>query len=109
MTEGNNNETKAHKPKADTTEKGCGQAAQLPKINFSTFIFSLNSSALVQLGIIEDPATGKKEKNAPLAKQTIDLIGMLQEKTQGNLTEDESQLLVHVLYDLRMMYVKEMK
>lgn len=79
----------------------------LPEINFSMFIFSLNSSALVQLGLLEDPATGQKSKNLPLAKQTIDILGMLEEKTRGNLTKDEEGLLKHLLYDLRMLYVKE--
>jgi hypothetical protein len=80
---------------------------QLPKINFATFIFSLNSSVLVQLGLIDDPATGKKTKNLPLAKQTIDILGILEEKTQGNLTKDEETMLKNILYDLRMIYVKE--
>jgi hypothetical protein len=80
---------------------------QLPKINFATFIFSLNSSVLVQLGLIDDPATGKKTKHLPLAKQTIDILGMLEEKTRGNLTKDEETMLKNILYDLRMIYVKE--
>ena len=88
-------------PKEDTTDY------QLPKINFATFIFSLNSSVLVQLGLIEDPATGKKTKNLPLAKQTIDILGMLEEKTRGNLAKDEETMLKNILYDLRMIYVKE--
>jgi len=81
--------------------------AQLPEINFQTFIFSLNASALVQLGVIEDPAVGKKEKNLSLAKQTIDMLSMLQEKTAGNLTKDEEEMLRYILYDLRIRYVKE--
>lgn len=80
---------------------------QLPKINFATFIFSLNSSVLVQLGLMDDPATGKKTKNLLLAKQTIDILGMLEEKTRGNLTKDEETMLKNILYDLRMIYVKE--
>jgi hypothetical protein len=80
---------------------------QLPEINFATFIFSLNTSVLVQLGVIEDPSTGKKAKNLVLAKQTIDILGMLEEKTRGNLTEDEENMLKNILYDLRMIYVKE--
>ncbi|RLB84357.1 MAG: DUF1844 domain-containing protein [Deltaproteobacteria bacterium] len=80
---------------------------QLPKINFATFVFSLNSSVLLQLGLIEDPASGKKTKNLPLAKQTIDILSMLEEKTQGNLTKDEETMLKNILYDLRMLYVKE--
>lgn len=80
---------------------------QLPEINFGTFIFSLNTSVLVQLGVIEDPTTGKKVKNIAFAKQTIDILGMLEEKTRGNLTEDEENMLKNILYDLRMIYVKE--
>ncbi len=83
------------------------EAAQLPEINFQTFVFSLNASALVQLGVMEDPATGRKEKNLSLAKQTIDILSMLQEKTVGNLTDDEDNLLKNILYDLRIRYVKE--
>jgi len=81
--------------------------AGLPEINFQTFVFSLNASALVQLGLMEDPATGKNEKNLPLVKQTIDMLSMLQEKTKGNLSKDEDEMLKHVLYDLRIRYVKE--
>ena len=81
--------------------------SQLPKVNFATFIFSLNSSALVHLGILEDPATRKKVKHLPLAKQTIDILGMLEEKTRGNLTDDEEKMLKNILYDLRILYVKE--
>ena len=91
---------KAAEPDKDTED------FQLPKINFATFIFSLNSSVLMHLGVIDDPATGKKVKNLPIAKQTIDILGMLEEKTQGNLTEDEAKMLKNILYDLRMIYVK---
>jgi len=80
---------------------------QLPEINFPTFIFSLNSSALVHLGVIEDPATQQKVKNLPMAKQTIDILGMLEEKTKGNLQDDEANMLKTMLYELRMLYVKE--
>ncbi len=80
---------------------------RLPKIDFSTFILSLNSSALVQLGLMEDPATGQKSKNLPLAKQTIDILAMLEEKTRGNLTSDEENMLKNIIYELRLLYVKE--
>ena len=80
---------------------------QLPEINFATFIFSLNHSVLVHLGVMEDPSTGKKVKNLPLAKQTIDILGMLEEKTKGNLSEDEEKMLKNILYDLRMIYIKQ--
>jgi len=82
------------------------QGAPLPEINFVNFIFSLSTSALIQLGEIQDPITQQIAKNLPLAKQTIDLIGMLKEKTKGNLTSDEEKLLDGLLYDLRMRYIK---
>jgi Domain of unknown function (DUF1844) len=94
----------------DEPRKGGDSRAKtysLPKIDFSTFVLSINSSALVQLGLIEDPVSGEKIKNLPLAKQTIDLLAMLEEKTRGNLTSDEENILKNILYELRMLYVKE--
>jgi hypothetical protein len=82
-------------------------AMQLPEVNFSTFIFSLNSATLVHLGIIGDPASGQKAKNLPLAKQTIDILGLLESKTRGNLSSDEEAMLRSILYDLRMIYIRE--
>jgi hypothetical protein len=79
----------------------------LPEINFSTFVVSLNASALMNLGAIEDPSTGQTNKNLPMAKQTIDILSMLEEKTAGNLTTEERNLLKNILYDLRIIYVKE--
>jgi len=84
-----------------------GEGAQFPKIDFSTFVISLNSSALMQLGVLADPTTGEKSKNLSLAKQTIDVLGMLEEKTRGNLDADEANMLKSILYDLRILYVKE--
>ena len=81
----------------------------LPEINFPTFIMSLNVSAFVNLGVLDNPANGKKEKNLDLAKQTIDILCMLEEKTRGNLSKDEESMLKNILYDLRIIYVKEKK
>ena len=86
---------------------GTDQQPPLPEINFATFVVSLNASALLHLGAIEDPTTGKTEKNLPMAKQTIDILSMLEEKTAGNLSKDEENLLKSILYDLRIIYVKE--
>jgi hypothetical protein len=82
------------------------EESPLPEITFINFIFSLSTSALIQLGEIQDPITQKQSKNLPLAKQTIDLIGMLKEKTKGNLTLEEEKFIDNVLFDLRMRYVK---
>ena len=91
---------KTHSPKEDAQ-------TPLPEINFATFVVSLNASALLHLGAIEDPATGQANKNLPMARQTIDILCMLEQKTAGNLTKDEENLLKNILYDLRIIYVKE--
>jgi len=102
-------ETKAEEPKKDSLPDEMEAEACLPEINFPTFIMSLNASALFNLGVLENPATGKQEKNLPLAKQTIDILCMLEEKTRGNLSKDEDLMLKNILYDLRIIYVKEKK
>ena len=89
------------------TESAPEEEIHLPEVNFATFIFSLSSSAMLHFGEIPDPATGTKKTNLPMAKHTIDILGMLEEKTKGNLTSDEGELLKNILYDLRMRYVKE--
>lgn len=91
----------------DTGKSDRKTGAPLPAIDFSTFVMSLNASALVSLGVIPDPVTNTTSKNLPLGKQTIDIIGMLEEKTKGNLTPDEAKLLKGMLYDLRITYVKQ--
>jgi hypothetical protein len=80
--------------------------APLPEINFSSFILSLSSSTLLHLGEIADPQSGGKKKDLALAKQSIDIISLLKDKTKGNLTQEEGKLLDHLLYDLRMRFVK---
>lgn len=87
--------------------KEASQEMPEPEITFSSFLISLGSSAFIHLGDIADPATGEHTKNLPLAKQTIDLLGIIREKTRNNLQEDEEKLFDHLLYDLRMRYVKE--
>ena len=79
----------------------------LPEINFATFIFSLNTSALMHLGVLEDPASGKKVKNLAMGKQTIDILSMMEKKTKGNLSKEEESMLKNILYDLKIIYVKE--
>lgn len=103
-------EQEAAQKKAAEDYRAARESAQttpLPEITFSSFIISLSSSAFVHLGDIPDPATGQVKKDLALAKQTIDLLGLLREKTRNNLSEEEEQLFDHLLYDLRMRYVKE--
>lgn len=78
----------------------------LPAIDFATFVLSLSHSALVHLGDAPDPSGGVPKPDVNMAKQTIDLLLVLQEKTTGNLTGEEERLLDQVLYDLRMRYVE---
>jgi hypothetical protein len=100
-------ETQDRKPEDPPAAGAEPPPTPLPEINFPTFIASLNASALVHLGVIEDPVSGKAEKNLAMAKQTIDILSMLQQKTIANLTPDEEAMLKSILYDLRILYVKE--
>ena len=78
-------------------------------MTFEALIFSLSTTALLQLGMAPHPETGRQEKDLPGAKQTIDILEMLQQKTRGNLTADEGQMLEECLYDLKMTYVKALQ
>lgn len=92
-----------------TTKNGScitNQNVPLPEVNFSTFLLSLNTSALTYLGLLPNPISGSKEKDLCLARQTIDTISMLYEKTKNNLTDEEYKLLTTMLYELRILYVK---
>jgi hypothetical protein len=83
----------------------------LPSLDFSTLVLSLSQTALVHLGEASDPSEPGAGEHADLglARQTIDLLGVLQEKTKGNLTGEEERLLDQLLYDLRMKFVEHSK
>jgi Domain of unknown function (DUF1844) len=85
--------------------RGPGQAMP-PEIGFATFVVSLSTQALMHLGEIPDPMTNQMERDLPAAQHMIDILGMLQEKTRGNLDQDEESLLRSILFDLRMKYVE---
>ena len=78
-------------------------------INFTTFIYSLSSSAMVALGEAADPSTGKVGFNQQMAKHTIDVLGMLKNKFENGLDESEKKLLCDIVYNLRMAYVNRTK
>lgn len=78
-----------------------------PLINFTNFVLSLSTSALFHFGDFPETEGGKPQKNLPAAKQTIDILDMLNEKTKGNLDKNESDLIQGVLYELKMRYIKE--
>ncbi len=81
----------------------------MPQVTFSTFILSLASSALMQLGEVPNPETGQMEENLELACHTIEILSMLSEKTKGCLDEEEKRLLEGILYEVRMKYVIKKK
>lgn len=78
-----------------------------PEVDFLGFILSLSTTAMYHFGDIPDPYTQKSEKNLAAAKQTIDILDMIREKTRGNLDEQEKELLEEALYELRMRFIKE--
>ncbi len=102
-------EEAARKKAKEDYQEAARQATEtpLPEITFSAFLISLGSSAFVHLGDMPDPTTGETKQNLALAKQTIDLLGLLREKTRNNLLEEEEKLFDNLLYDLRLRYVKK--
>lgn len=89
-------------------ELTCG-CPELPQLDFATFVLSMSSSALVHLGEVPEPESGRMMENLLAAKQTIDILCMLQDKTRGNLTDQEARLLKDMLFELRMKYVQKAK
>jgi len=79
--------------------------SELPPVTFESFIFNLYNIALLNLGY-RDPESGKIIRDLLMAKHTIDTLGMLEEKTKGNLTLPESNLMENLLYELRMNYLR---
>lgn len=96
-------------PAADPAAPAPGAAPHLPAVDFHTFVLSLGSSALLHLGELEHPDVGAPQTDLPLAKHTIDILVMLEEKTKGNLTPAEEKLIGSLLYDLRLRYVEAQK
>jgi hypothetical protein len=96
-------------PRQEPQEKEREDNQALPEINFSTFVISLSTQALMHLGEIPNPLSGEVESDIPVAKQMIDIISVLREKTRGNLDQREEKLVEDILYDLRMRYVEAVK
>ena len=96
---------KGEKPKSEGAPR---EEIPIPQIDFANFTHSLYISALIQLGEIADPATKQPLKDLVLAKQTIDLLGMLREKTKGNLLPEEEKIVSGILQELKLNYVDEL-
>lgn len=93
----------------ETKSAGPTDHEPLPEINFSAFVISLSTQALMHLGEIANPISEKVELDVPVAKQMIDILAMLREKTRGNLNASEDRLMEDILFDLRMKYVEAVK
>jgi Domain of unknown function (DUF1844) len=89
-----------------TSKKQVEEQEDLEPMTFDIFVLSLNASALIHLGETDDPKVHPSQPDLPLARQTIDILGMLEEKTRGNLSGEEEGLLRDVLFDLRARYAK---
>ncbi len=100
-------EAKTTEPRQEEKTQETGTEQSFPELNFATFVFSLGTSAMYHFGDFPDPATKKTERNLEAAKQTIDILGILKEKTKDNLNDEEDRLLESLLYELRMRYVRE--
>jgi hypothetical protein len=81
-------------------------AGDLP-VDFNIFVLSLNASALIHLGEAPGPGSAGVSVSLPMARHTIDMLAMLEDKTRGNLTSEEASLLHQVLFDLRMLYSRK--
>ncbi len=77
-----------------------------PEMTFASFLVGLSAQVLIHLGEVPDPASGEIHRDLGGAEQLIDLIGILQEKTRGNLDTGEASMLEAILFDLRMKYVE---
>jgi hypothetical protein len=82
-----------------------GRGDELPEITFSGLVLSLSAGAMLHLGETPEGATEAPDPNLPLARQTIDILELLERKTRGNLDADEQRVLSSVLHELRMKYV----
>jgi hypothetical protein len=101
-------ETEGDAPAGEGEPHGA-DVSSLPAVDFHTFVLSLGSSALLHLGELEHPEGGEVQMDLPLAKHTIDILSMLEQKTKGNLTSAEEKLMESLLYDLRLRYVNARK
>lgn len=80
-----------------------------PEPDFNFFITTVALQASIFLGVVENPVTHKKEEDLSQAKFIIDTLGVIRDKTKGNLTQEEANLLENVLYELRMQYITKTK
>ncbi|MCK5012316.1 MAG: DUF1844 domain-containing protein [Candidatus Omnitrophica bacterium] len=96
-------------PESHGEDRGCAEHAQDIEINFLNYITSLGFQAMIFLGEIPNPVTNEVEKNLAQAKFLIDTLSMLNEKTAGNLDDQEKNLLENSIHELQMRYVEHVQ
>ncbi len=96
----------AEKEKKEPRRAADAEEMHLPPASFAVLVSTLSTQAMAALGFLSDPQTGQPNISRPLAKHFIDTLGVLDEKTRGNLTPEESDLLTETLHHLRMAYVR---
>jgi len=99
----------AKKEASDTARVEQEPLHALPPADFATLVLALGSSAVMYLGESDEPEGKKPERNLAMAKHAIDLLSVLEEKTKGNLSSEEGQILESLLFDLRLRYVEALK
>jgi len=92
-------------PSERASDHDAGAGAPFP-IDFTAFVQSLAQQALMHMGVLPHPESGERVREMGLARQTIDILQMLHEKTQGNLSADEQRLYDALLHDLRLAFVQ---
>ena len=95
------------KANEDVKEQKARTSKRIPSIDFATFILSLSTTALYQMGLVPEPGSGARaEPDVEIARNTIDTLEMLREKTRGNLDAEEQKLFDSLLYELRLRCVE---
>ena len=100
-------ENESKEQSAQAQEVAADHRGEMPKVDFSTFVLSLGTTALYQMGLVPDPENGESAvADSLVAQQTIDTLEMLREKTLGNLSDEERKLIDSLLYELRIKFVE---
>lgn len=101
--------TEEKEPQAEQKKESAADREPLPPVSFSQFVMSLATNALIFMGAAPHPETGQTMTDLDSARQTIDILGMLREKTKGNLTAEEEKFFDNILAQLRLAFVQKGK
>lgn len=94
------------KPAAQAGKEGQAQPGGMPPASFETLVSTMATQALFAMGAIPDPRTGQPQMHLELARHHLDMLGVIEDKTKGNLSEEESKMITGTLYELRSRYIQ---